>query len=40
MTASAEFLTMLVSVALLVAAVSPFVLIILLIRDWKGKRLW
>ena len=40
MNASLGFLTILVSVAVFVTAISPFILIILLIRDWKGKRLW
>ncbi len=40
MTASLGFLSLLVSVAVFVTAVSPLILIILLIRDWKGKRLW
>lgn len=40
MTASLGLLSVLVGTAVLVTAVSPVVLIILLIRDWKGKKLW
>ena len=40
MTASAGFLSMLVSIALLITIVSPVVLIILLIRDWKRGEQW
>jgi len=40
MTASLGFLSILVSVAVFVTAVSSIVLIVLLIRDWKGKSLW
>ena len=40
MNASVSFLTMLVSIALLVTMVSPIVLIIFLIRDWKRGEQW
>jgi hypothetical protein len=40
MTASAGFLSGLVTCAVIVTALSPVLLIILLIRDWKGKKLW
>ena len=40
MIASLDFLTLLVSMALVVAAISPAVLILLFILDWKGKKLW
>ena len=40
MTASSEFLTILVSTALLITMVSPVVLIIFLVRDWKRGEQW
>ncbi len=40
MMASLGFLSALVGLAVFVTALSPVVLIILLIRDWKGKKLW
>ncbi|WP_455219459.1 hypothetical protein [Kaarinaea lacus] len=40
MTASVSFLSMLVSTALLITMVSPIVLIIFLIRDWKRGEQW
>lgn len=40
MMASASFLSTLVSIAVLVTAISPFVLILLLIKDWKNKQIW
>lgn len=40
MNASVNFLSLLVSIALCVTAVSPVVLMILLIKDWKGNKLW
>jgi hypothetical protein len=40
MTASVGFLSILVSVALLATMVSPIVLIIFLIRDWKRGQQW
>ena len=40
MSASVNFLSSLVSVALFVTVVSPIVLLILLVRDWKGRKLW
>lgn len=40
MTASLTFLSTLVGTAVFVTALSPIILIILLIRDWKGKQLW
>ncbi|MDH5179877.1 MAG: hypothetical protein OEZ39_07980 [Gammaproteobacteria bacterium] len=40
MTVSETFLRYLVSIAVFVTALSPVVLILLLIRDWKGKKLW
>lgn len=40
MTASIGFLTFLVSAALLITMVSPIVLIIFLVRDWKRGEQW
>jgi hypothetical protein len=40
MTASTEFLTLLVSIALLATMISPIVLIIFLVRDWKRGQQW
>lgn len=40
MTASVGFLSMLVGIALLITMVSPVVLIIFLIRDWKRGEQW
>lgn len=40
MTASLSFLSLLVGTAVFVTALSPLILIILLIRDWKGNKLW
>lgn len=40
MTASVEFLTLIVSVAVAVSAVTPFILIYLWIKDWKKQQLW
>ena len=40
MTASLSFLTFLVGAAVFVTALSPVLLIILLIQDWKGNKLW
>ena len=40
MTASVQFLTILVSTALLITMVSPVILIIFLIRDWKRGEQW
>ena len=40
MTASLNFLSLLVGTAVLVTALSPLILIILLIKDWKGNKLW
>lgn len=40
MTASVEFLTMLVSIAVLITMASPVILIFFLIRDWKRGEQW
>ena len=40
MTASVDFLTMLVSMAVLITMVSPVILILFLIRDWKRGEQW
>jgi len=40
MTASIGFLTLLVTIALLATMVSPVVLIIFLILDWKRGQQW
>lgn len=40
MTASVGFLSALVSIAILITMVSPVVLIIFLIRDWKRGEQW
>ncbi|MDH5445999.1 MAG: hypothetical protein OEY52_10600 [Gammaproteobacteria bacterium] len=40
MTASLSFLSILVGTAVFIIAVSPVILIILLIKDWKGNQLW
>ena len=40
MTASLTFLSTLVGTAVFVTALSPIILIILLIRDWRGNKLW
>ena len=40
MMASQTFLTVLVSIAVLITALSPVLLIILYIKDWKQKRIW
>ena len=40
MIASELFLATIVGAAVLVTAISPIVLIALLVRDWKRKQLW
>ncbi|HSR51073.1 MAG TPA: hypothetical protein VLV83_09595 [Acidobacteriota bacterium] len=40
MTASVDFLSILVIAALLLSAATPVVLLILLVRDWKSGGLW
>ncbi len=40
MMASANFLSTLVSIALLATLLSPVILLGLLIRDWKKRTLW
>lgn len=40
MTASVDFLSSLVSVALFITMLSPIVLIVFLIRDWKRGEQW
>lgn len=40
MTASVGFLSILVSIALLATMISPIVLIIFLIRDWRRGQQW
>ena len=40
MTASVNFLSMLVSIAMLITMVSPVVLIMFLIRDWRRGEQW
>jgi len=40
MTASSGFLTALVILATIVATVSPVVLLVLWVRDWRRGRLW
>lgn len=40
MTASAGFLSILVGLALLATMVSPILLIVFLIRDWKRGQQW
>lgn len=37
---SASALTLLVSVALLLASVTPIILLVLVYRDWKDGKLW
>jgi uncharacterized protein YoxC len=37
---SEQFLSMLVSIALTVTAISPIVLLVLLVRDWRKRQLW
>ncbi|HSR67101.1 MAG TPA: hypothetical protein VLU25_04110 [Acidobacteriota bacterium] len=40
MTASADFLSILVTAALLLSAAAPVLLLIFLVRDWKKDQLW
>lgn len=40
MIASSGFLSVLVTIALAVTIVSPIILIVLWIRDWKKGQLW
>lgn len=40
MMASESFLSILVSIAVLITAVSPVVLLLLIIKDWKHKNIW
>jgi hypothetical protein len=40
MTASLEFFSLLVSMAFVITIVSPVVLIVFLIRDWKRGEQW
>lgn len=40
MTASVDFLSILVTLALIVTVISPLVLLALLVRDAKRKQLW
>ncbi len=40
MTVSVSFLTTMVTIALAVTLVSPFVLLILWLRDWRKGKLW
>lgn len=40
MMASLNFLSLLVGTAVVITAISPVILLILLIRDWKGNKLW
>ena len=40
MTAGVGFLAGLVTVALIVTAVCPLILLFLLRKDWRGKTLW
>jgi hypothetical protein len=40
MTASVQFLEILVTSATVVATVAPIVLVVLWIRDARGRRLW
>lgn len=40
MMASQGFLTILVTVALILTAVAPITLLILLVRDWTKGKLW
>jgi hypothetical protein len=38
--ASQTFLSILVSIAVVITAISPLLLIALIIKDWKNKRIW
>lgn len=40
MTASAGFLALIVTIAVTISTVTPFILIYLWIRDWKKQQLW
>ena len=40
MTISVELLSLLVTICLIVVAVTPFVLLLLWFIDWKRKSLW
>ena len=40
MMASADVLSILVSVALVITAIAPVALLIMLVRDWKRGNLW
>lgn len=40
MIASVGFLTVLVTAALLLAAITPIVLLVLFVRDWRGGMQW
>ena len=40
MMASQTLLSILVGVAVLVTAVSPVILMVLIIKDWKQKQIW
>jgi len=38
--ASQTFLSILVSIAVVITAISPVLLIVLIIKDWKQKQIW
>ena len=40
MIAGEGFLTVMVTIGLVVTAIAPLVLIVMLIRDWKKGQLW
>jgi len=38
--ASQTFLSILVSIAVVITAISPVLLVVLIIKDWKQKQIW
>ena len=40
MTISADFLTAIVSIALLITIIAPVALLVIWIKDWRGGKLW
>ncbi len=40
MMASQTFLAVLVTMAVLVTAISPLLLIVMIVKDWKQKKIW
>jgi len=40
MIASVGFLSAVVLIAVAITVISPFILIVLWLKDWKGNRIW